>query len=530
MFVPPTPAEIISVAELYRIHLTDEEALAYQSYLIDQLASFDAFAQARLEEHRPPLLFAERGPGRRPTATEDPYNAWLWKCQIGGADSGLLAGKSVSFKDHTAVAGIPLTYNSFALEGFIPDFDATIVTRVLAAGGTVTGKNTLFGFTGGKSLGGYLGDYWNVVNPHDPDRLTGGSSSGSGAALAAGQVDISFGGDQGGSIRIPAAYCGVVGLKPTFGLVSHMGVAFGSEQSIDHVGPMARTVQDVAAALQATAGYDGYDPRQGREVPESVDALSHLGDGVRGLKIGVLAEGFDEPIDAEVRDGVHAAIAVLADAGAKVTEISIPEHRHVGPVAAALGAEGSRAVRATGLFGAWAKTYYPASLIGAVDRLWETHADLLSTYTKANLVLAELSRRNFHGAVYAKAQNVRQAFVRAYDAALEGVDLLAMPTCVTVAPVVREDVHFAEAARRDIEILQDGFDSLVRNTQPFDYTGHPALAVPCGKSGRLPFSLQLVGRFFDDPLLLRVAYAYQESVDWDGLIGLDPAASLASSR
>jgi amidase len=530
MFAAPTPADIISVAALYGIHLSEEDALAYQGYLTDQLAAFDTFAQSRLEEQRPPLLFAERGPGRRPTEAEDPHNAWLWKCQIGGGDTGLLAGKTVSFKDHTAVAGIPLTYNSFPLEGFIPDFDATIVTRVLAAGGVVTGKNTLFGFTGGKSLGGYLGDYWNAVNPHDPDRLTGGSSSGSGAALAAGEVDISFGGDQGGSIRIPAAYCGVVGLKPTFGLVSHMGVAFGSEQSVDHTGPMARTVQDVAVALQATAGYDGFDPRQGRNVPESVDALSHLADGVRGLKIGILAEGFGSPIDAEVHDGVLAAVEVLAEAGAEVTKISIPEHLAIGPIAAALGAEGGRAIRATGIFGAWTKTYYPTSLIGAVDRLWETHGDMLSTYTKASLVLAELSRRNFHGAVYAKAHNVRPAVVRAYDSALKRVDLLAMPTCVTVAPPVNDAVSFAEATRREIEVLRDGFDSLVRNTQPFDYTGHPALAVPCGKAGCLPYSLQLVGRFFDDPLLLRVAYAYQESVDWDSLLAIGTPDPVGSPR
>src|SRR6202022_1128022 len=165
--------------------------------------------------------------------------------------------------------------------------------------------------------------------------LTGGSSSGSGAALAAGEVDISCGGDQGGSIRIPAAYCGVVGLKPTFGLVSHMGVAFGSEQSVDHTGPMARTVEDVAAALQAVAGYDGYDQRQGRDVPASIDALSHLRDGVRGLRIGILEEGFDDPIDAEVHDGVLAAVEVLAEAGAQISKISIPSHRTINQVASA---------------------------------------------------------------------------------------------------------------------------------------------------------------------------------------------------
>ena len=519
MFAIPTPADIASVAELFGINLSHEETLTYQAYVTEQLEAFDTFAQARIDEERPPLLFPERSPGRRPSAIEDPNNAWLWKCNIGGGD-GILAGKTVSYKDHTAVAGIPLTFNSFALEGYIPDFDATIVTRVLAAGGTVVGKNTLVGFSGGKSLGGYTGDYWNAVNPHEPGHITGGSSSGSGAALAAGEVDISFGGDQGGSIRIPAAYCGVVGLKPTFGLVSHMGVAFGSEQSIDHTGPMARTVEDAAAALQAVAGYDGYDPRQGRDVPENIDALSRLHDGVRGLRIGILEEAFDEPIDAAVRDGVLAAVEVLAEAGAELSKISVPAHQSVNEVAAALGAEGGRAVRTTGIFGAWAKTYYPTSLITTVNKLWETQADVLATYTKASLILAELSRRNFHGAVYAKAQNVRPGYVRAYDDAFQSVDVLAMPTCVTVAPPLREELGFAQGSSREIELLRGGFRDLVRNTQPFNYTGHPALSVPCGKAGKLPIGLQLVGRYFDDPLLLRVADAYERSVDWEGLLAI----------
>jgi amidase len=376
------------------------------------------------------------------------------------------------------------------------------------------------GFSGGKSLGGALGDYWSPVNPHDPSRLTGGSSSGSGAALAAGEVDISFGGDQGGSIRIPAAYCGIVGLKPTFGLVSHMGLAFGSEQSVDHTGPMGRTVEDVAAALEATAGTDGYDPRQWKGVPDTMDVLGTLADGVKGLKIGIVDEGFAEPIEPEVRDGVLEAIDVLAQLGADITKVSIPEHVSVNAAATALAPEGSKAVRETGIFGAWAKTYYPTSVITAVDKMWSSHSDMLSPRTKFNFVLAELSRKNYHGAVYAKAQNVRPGFVKAYEAALADVDVLAMPTCVTVAPPVAEAKGHDQAVREELQRLRGGMNAMVRNTRPFNYTGHPALAVPCGKAGRLPFSLQLIGRFFDDPLLLRVAYAYQGAVDWEDLIAV----------
>src|SRR3989454_6697698 len=144
---------------------------------------------------------------------------------------------------------MPMSFGSFALDGFVPDFDATVVTRVLEAGGTIIGKNVRNGLSGGFGTGGAIGDYGRPLNPHNREHVTGGSSSGSGAAVAAGQVDISFGGDQGGSIRIPAAFCGIIGHKPTFGLVSHFGIGFGSDQSIDYTGPMARTVEDAAAAL-----------------------------------------------------------------------------------------------------------------------------------------------------------------------------------------------------------------------------------------------------------------------------------------
>jgi amidase len=520
MFTPPTPTEVGDVAESLGIHLSSEDAEMYRGFITEQLEKLDSFVQSRLEESAPPMLFTERGRGYRPPPDEDRFRAWLWKCRIGGRDDGLLAGKSVSFKDHVAVAGIPLTYNSYPMEGFIPDFDATIVTRVLEAGGTVVGKNAMNGFTGGKSLGGSLGDFWAPLNPHDPGHLTGGSSSGSGAALAAGEVDISFGGDQGGSIRIPAAYCGIVGLKATFGLISHMGLAFGSEQSVDHTGPMARYVQDAAAALQAVAGPDGYDPRQGRDVPATLDVMNGLDRGVRGLKVGIVEEGFDEPIDPEVRDGVLEAIEVLAKAGAELTKVSIPEHRSVHEAASALGPEGARAVRAAGIFGSWAKTHYPTSLITAIDKMWALHSDHLQPRTQLNYLVAEFSRRNFHGAVYAKAQNVRPAFVRAYDSALAQVDVLAMPTCVTVAPKVAEPTDHAAGVRNELSRNVGGVNVMVRNTRPFNYTGHPALAVPCGKAGRLPYSLQLIGRFYEDPLLLRAAYAYQESVDWEGLLAI----------
>jgi amidase len=369
-------------------------------------------------------------------------------------------------------------------------------------------------------MNGFMGDYGRPLNPHNPARITGGSSSGSGAALAAGEVDISFGGDQGGSIRLPAAYCGVVGLKPTFGLVSHFAVGFAAEPSVDHVGPMARTVPDLAAALQAVAGYDDYDPRQRRGIPESIDALSDLDGGVRGLRIGILDEGFSDPIEPAVAEGVMAAVSTLEKLGAEVSRISVPQHAQIDSVYAALVFEGARAIHDTGFFGIGAKTYYPASIITAIDRMWRAHGDMMQPRTKLNHLLAELSRRNYHGGVYAKAHNVRPSYVAAFDRALAKVDVLAMPTVRNIAPRVEPEPTDPAAAitaslRRNWIMMP-----MTHNTKPTNYTGHPALAVPCGKVDGMPISLQLVGNFLADPLLLRVAYAFQKAVDWDSITGV----------
>jgi amidase len=518
MYAVPDEAEVIAVAKQLGIHLGPDEIGLYRKYVVEQLGALDDFVQSRMEESKPPMISPAREPGYRPSADEDPLNAWTWKCKIEGASEGLLAGKTVSYKDHTAVAGIPMSFGSFALEGYIPDFDATVVTKVLEAGGTIVGKNTMNGLSGGFGFGGAIGDYGRPLNPHNTEHVTGGSSAGSGAAVAAGEVDISFGGDQGGSIRIPAALSGTVGMKPTFGLISHFGIGFGSDQSIDYTGPMTRTVEDQAAALQATAGYDGYDPRQSRDVPVSMDVLSTLADGVSGLRIGVLEEGFDNA-DPEIRDLVMAAVDVLAKEGADISKVSIPEHHLVRKAQMALGPEGTRAVFQTGFFGAWTRTHYPASLIAAVNKLWFDQADMLAPRTKLGYIVGEFSRKNFHGRVYAKAQNVRPALIKAYDSVLADVDVLLMPTCVVKAPKYDPPTGYAN-------ILEDNLTSMARsanrNTQPFNFTGHPALAVPVGKASGLPVSMQLVGRFFDEPVLLKAAYAFEKSVDWDDIISVKP--------
>lgn len=506
----PDVDEVIRVARSLGMTLGREEAVVYRERVVSELNAIEEFMRTRVEEERPPLLTPERAPGHRPSAAEDRFNAWLWKCEIKGAEDGLLAGKTVSYKDHIAVAGVPLTLGSYLMEGYTADFDATVVTRVLVAGGTVIGKNSMNGPTCDWGFG-LPSDYQRPMNPHAPDHWTGGSSSGSAAAVAAGEVDISFGGDQGGSIRVPAAYCGTYGLKPTFGLVSHFGIGFGADQSVDYTGPMARYIEDVAAALDAVAGYDSYDPRQDRTVPLGSNALGSLTDGVKGVRIGILEEGF---VDAEpdVHDAVMAAVDVLVAAGAEANRVSIPEHLTAGLAGSMLVPEGTRAVFDIGFCGAFAKTYYPATLIAATYRLYHEQTDRLLPKRKLPLIVSEFARRRFHGTVYAKAQNVRNVFKKAFDSALDRVDVLAMPTCLGVAPKYTEPKSYLDVAFQPRRYSQ--------NTNPFNFTGHPALSVPCGKSSGLPIGMQLVGRCYADPLLLRTAYAFQHSVAWEQLTAL----------
>ncbi|MBO0812177.1 MAG: hypothetical protein J2P23_09030 [Microlunatus sp.] len=516
MYRTPSAADITEVAEHLGITLTAEEVAVYQRQLAIMIAEFDEFLQSRLTV-TPPRYPGTREAGYRPSYDEDPYGAWMWKCSIAGAPDGLLVGKTVSYKDHIAVAGLPLTFGAYAMEGHVADFDATVVSRALEQGAEIIGKNVMNGLAGGFGFGGGFGDYGRPRNPHNPDHLTGGSSSGSAAALAAQDVDISFGGDQGGSIRIPASWSGIVGLKPTFGLVSHFGITFGSDQSIDYTGPMTRTVADCALALEAVAGYDGMDPRQGKDVPDKYDATTRLDEGVEGLRIGIMSEGFAQAT-AEVSESVHAAVEVLAGLGAKITEISVPEHETIGLAQKALGAEAALAIRGTGIFGAFARTFYPENTVTAITRLWQHHNDQLDPRGVLSLLAGTYGRRYFSGRLYARAQNVRPFYIGAYDRALADVDVLIMPTTPTQAPKYEPIPDRLEA----LEFALNGSASwkATLNTQPFDFTGHPALSVPGEKKNGLPVGVQLVGARFADDLLLRVGQAYADAVDFEQIISV----------
>ena len=442
-----------------------------------------------------------RGAGREPSPDDNPYGAWAWQVTIDGAAEGPLAGRTVAIKDNVAVAGVPMTNGSAAMGRFVPDFDATVVTRILDAGGRIVGKAACEDMC--LSAGSHTAATGPVRNPHDPTRSTGGSSSGSGALVAAGACDLAVGGDQGGSIRIPSALCGIYGIKPTHGLVPYTG-AFPIDPTIDHLGPMGGDVEGVAALLQAIAGPDGLDPRQTDVVVR--DYVGPLGDGVAGVRVGLLAEGFGPPGgDPEVDRCVRDTTDVWRDLGAEVSDISVPWHHRAGAlIGPILGTGMLRWVMQGDAVGSGWAGWYPASLADWVFRARRERASRLSPAVKLMALVGQHASETLGSGHYARARNQVPALRAAYDEALGRVDLLLLPTAPTVAPPLPPERPSVS------ESLGASFANAA-NTAQFDLSGHPAMSVPCGRVGGLPVGMMLVGRRFEDDLVLRAARAFSST-------------------
>ena len=450
-------------------------------------------------EPEPPVR--ERVAHRRPGPDEDPDNAWVVRTEIRATESGPLAGLRVAVKDNIMVAGLPMAAGSGLLAGYWPPFDATVVSRVLDAGATITGKTSCEYFC--LDGGSHTSDFGVTHNPHRRGYSAGGSSSGNAAALATGQADLALGSDQAGSIRVPASFCGIVGLKPTHGLVPYTGI-IPLDPVIDHAGVMSTTVADAALLLSVVAGYDDYDPRQRRIVVG--DYLSDLDAGVRGLRIGLLTEGFGHP-DGEpgVDDAVRAAAAGLAARGAEVIEVSIPTHRQGLALWTPIVMHGMAhsVVRGQG-FGAGRDDRYPVDAIEHLLARRDRVGEMPATVT-ACAILAEYVQQRHGISYYARAVNAVRRLRQEYDRALEHVDLLLMPT----TPHKAQPMPPAQAPVADyVGPANDMFG----NTAPFNATHHPALSLPCGESGGLPVGLMLVGRHFDEATVLRAGHACERRV------------------
>jgi len=393
-----------------------------------------------------------------------------------------------------------MTAGSKLFEGYVPSIDATVVRRLLDGGATITAKLNMedMAFSGS----GELSATGPVLNPRDDDYIAGGSSSGSIVAVVAGDVDVAMGGDQGGSVRIPAAWSGGVG---THGLVPYTGVV-GPGHSFDHTGPMATSVEDCALLLDVIAGKDPLDPRQG--AVSTGDYAGGLPGDPGDLTIGVVEEGFghdqsEAGVDRTVRD----ALDDLRAAGAAVEEVSVPRHLDGFPIwnAVVIG-ETTGLLRDEGV-GRYGKGFYETQFAEAFGRARRAHADDYPATLKLTVILGQYLADEHRSRYYARGQNLRRTLRGAYDEALAGVDVLAMPTTLQTAHEQRDDLGRLEIIDRALNMLP--------NTAPFDVTGHPALSVPAGESDRLPVGLMFVGGAFEDGTVLRAGHAYERAVGWD---------------
>jgi amidase len=443
----------------------------------------------------------EHVPYWRPGPDEDPDNAWVLRSELSAAGSGPLAGLRVAVKDNVMVAGLPMAAGSGLLADYRPSFDATVVARVLDAGGTIAGKTNCEYFC--LDGGSHTSEFGVTHNPHRRGYSAGGSSSGNAVALATGQADLALGTDQAGSIRVPASFCGIVGLKPTHGLVPYTGIT-PLDPPIDHAGVMATTVAQAALLLSVVAGYDEYDPRQRRVTVG--DYLSDLDAGVRGLRIGRLTQGFGHPgSEPDVDDAVRTAAAGLAALGAEVAEVSIPMHSQGLALWTPIVMHGMAhsVVHGQG-FGAGRDDRYPVEAIEHLLARRDQVSELPATVT-ACAILAEYVQQRYGISYYARAVNAVRRLRQEYDRVLEHIDLLLMPT----TPHKAQPNPVAQAPVAD---YVGSANDMFGNTAPFNATHHPALSLPCGDSDGLPIGLMLVGRHFDEATVLRAAHAYERRV------------------
>lgn len=499
----PTVEETQELLAEMGIRVSESEAETYRDLVEGTLATY-----ARTEELAGPnALRPDDYRGRevhgRVDDEADPLNAWVRSCRIEGDDDGLLAGLEVGVKDNVSVAGVPMTCGSRLLRGYVPEGDATVVTRMLDAGATIVGVLNMdsFAFSGV----GDTSDYGPMRNPRDPEHYAGGSSGGSAAAVAAGDVDIALGGDQGGSVRIPAAWSGCVGHKPTHGLVPYTGI-HRVDNTIDHVGPLARSVETVAACLEAVAGADPLDPRQGDV--ERTAYTEQLDRDPADLTVGVLSEGFGlDPSEAVVDEAVRDAVDVFADAGATVEEVSVPMHADAMAIWLPIIVQGAaKTLEAAGEGYGW-EGYHDTSLVETLGKFQRASADEFSFNVQMAGLIASYLDERYHGWFYATAQNLRRQLTAAYDEVLEDVDVLALPTTPQ-----RAFEHDPE--RPDAEVFSHALLPAV-NTCAFNATGHPAISVPCATADGLPIGLMLVGDHFDDETVLAAAHAFEQRADWE---------------
>ncbi|MCB1266868.1 MAG: Asp-tRNA(Asn)/Glu-tRNA(Gln) amidotransferase subunit GatA [Microthrixaceae bacterium] len=412
-----------------------------------------------------------------------------------GEDPGPLAGVPVALKDNLCTEGVPTTCSSRILEGWIPPYTATVVERLVAAGAVPVGKTNLDEFAMGSSTENSA--FGPTRNPHDVTRVPGGSSGGSAAAVAAGFAPVSLGSDTGGSIRQPAALCGVVGVKPTYGTVSRLGlVAFGS--SLDQIGPFSATVADAALVLEVIGGHD---PGDSTSLPGSFPSVSeHLDDGVSGLRVGIVTEMMGDGIAADVTARVRAAADALAAAGATVEEVSVPAATY-GLSAYYLVAPAEASSNLARYDGVRYGVRVEAATAG--EMMEATRTAGFGDEVKRRIMLGTYAlSAGYYDAFYGKALKVRTLIRRDFDAAYERFDVLLSPTSPTTA------FPFGDKTADPMAMYLNDVCTI-----PTNLAGHPAMSVPFGVGDDgLPVGVQVLAPALGEVVMFRTAAVLEGSV------------------
>jgi aspartyl-tRNA(Asn)/glutamyl-tRNA(Gln) amidotransferase subunit A len=414
-----------------------------------------------------------------------------------GEDHPLL-GIPLAIKDVLITQGIPTTAGSKILEGFVPPFDATAIAKLRVAGAVFVGKTNMDEFAMGSST--EYSAFHITKNPWNLSRVPGGSSGGSAAAVAADEALGAFGSDTGGSVRLPASYCGVVGLKPTYGRVSRYGlIAFGS--SLDQIGPLTKDVEDAAILLNCVAGHDPRDSTSLRApVPDYVAEIKRA-DTLKGLKVGVPTEYFIEGLEAGVESTVRAAIAKLAELGAEVIEVSLPHTRYGVPIYYLIAP-----AEASANLSRYDGVRYGLRYNG--QDMWDTFRQTRTAgfgpEVKRRIMLGTYAlSAGYYDAYYLKAQQVRTLLRRDFEQAFEQVNVLVSPVAPTAA--------FGLGAKVDDPLQMYLIDVF---TVSLNLAGVCGISVPCGFSAGMPVGLQIIGPALGESAILRVAYLYEQATEW----------------
>ena len=415
-----------------------------------------------------------------------------------GKPVGPLAGLPVAVKDGICTAGIATTAGSKMLEKFVPAFDATMVKQLIDADAVVIGKTNMDEFAMGSST---ENSFFGVTkNPWSDQHVPGGSSGGSAACVAADMAPVSIGSDTGGSIRQPAAFCGITGLKPTYGRVSRFGlIAFAS--SLDQIGPMARSAEDCALVMNVISGHDTKDSTSAKnDVP---DFTATLGDSLKGLRIGICKEHFGDGLESEVENAVTESVKVLESLGAETVEISLPHTPYA--VATYYVIAPCEASSNLARFDGVRYTHRAATAKDLTEMYCQTRAEGFGEEVKKRIMLGTYALSSgYYDAYYLKASKVRRMIKHDYDAAFEKVDLILGPTTPTTAFKIGEHTQNALAM-----YLADIY------TVSANLAGIPAISIPCGLTSEgMPVGLQLQARSFDEASLLRAAHQFQQQTDW----------------